>query len=47
MGILVYSLLWAMQDVYHRPQFFTACCGGFLHAVDVLLGNIAALSPAP
>ena len=26
---------------------FTARCGGFLHAVDVLLGNIAALSPAP
>ena len=22
MGILVYSLLWVMQDLYHQPYFY-------------------------
>ena len=22
MGIMVYSLLWVMQDLYHQPYFF-------------------------
>ena len=26
MGILVYSLLWVMQDLYHPPYYYYCCC---------------------
>ena len=52
MGIMVYSLLWVMQDLYHQPYVWSYVASGRLELLEfgfisTLKPKTQALSPKP